>query len=49
MRGRCDIIDAVKNKFGIILQRQKVKKYLDLLIELGSGIQHDKAGYWMRK
>ena len=43
------IIDAVKNKFGITLQRQKVKNYLDLLIELGSGIQHDKSGYWMRK
>ena len=44
-----EIIDAVKNKFGITLQRQKVKNYLDLLIELGSGIQHDESGYWMRK
>ena len=43
------VIDAVKNKFGITLQRQKVKKYLDLLIELGSGIQHDEAGYWMKR
>lgn len=44
------IIDAVKNKFGITLQRQKVKNYLDLLIELGSGIQHDDAaGYWMKR
>lgn len=42
------IIDAVKNKFGITLQRQKVKNYLELLIELDSGIQHDKAGYWMK-
>lgn len=42
------IIDAVKNKFGITLQRQKVKNYLDLLIELGSGILHDKSGYWMK-
>jgi hypothetical protein len=44
-----EIIDAVYNKFGIKLQRQKVKNYLDLLIELGSGIQHDKSGYWMKK
>lgn len=42
------IIDAVYNKFGITLQRQKVKNYLDLLIELGSGIQHDESGYWMK-
>jgi hypothetical protein len=42
------IIDAVYNKFGIKLQRQKVKNYLDLLIELGSGIKHDKSGYWMK-
>ena len=44
------IIDAVQNKFGFTLQRQKVKNYLDLLIELGSGIQHDDAaGYWMKR
>ena len=43
-----EIIDAVKNKFGVTLQRQKVKNYLDLLIELGSGIQHDEVGYWMK-
>ena len=43
-----EIIDAVKNKFGVTLQRQKVKNYLDLLIELGFGIQRDKSGYWMR-
>jgi hypothetical protein len=43
-----EIIDTVYNKFGIKLQRQKVKNYLDLLIELGSGIQHDKSGYWMK-
>ncbi len=43
-----EIIDAVYNKFGIKLQRQKVKNYLNLLIELGSGIQHDKSGYWMK-
>lgn len=43
-----DIIDAVKNKFGITLQRQKVKNYLDILIELDSGIKHDKSGYWMK-
>lgn len=43
-----EIIDAVKNKFGITLQRQKVKNYLDLLIELRSGIQRDKSGYWMK-
>ena len=42
------IIDAVYNKFGIKLQRQKVKNYLDLLIKLGSGIKHDKSGYWMK-
>lgn len=42
------IIDAVKNKFGITLQRQKVKNYLDLLMEL-AGIQHDEAGYWIKK
>ena len=41
------IIDAVKNKFGITLQRQKVKNYLDLLMKL-AGIQHDEAGYWMK-
>ena len=44
-----EIINAVKNKFGITLQRQKVKNYLDLLIELKSGIQHDYAGYWMKR
>ena len=27
---------------------EKVKNYLDLLIELGSGIKHDKSGYWMK-
>ena len=43
-----EIIDAVKNKFGVTLQRQKVKNYLDLLIELGSGIKHDESGYWMK-
>ena len=44
------IIDAVQNKFGFTLQRQKVKNYLDLLIELGSGIQHDDAaGYWTKR
>ena len=42
------IIDAVKNKFGITLQRQKVKNYLDILMELGSGIKHDTTGYWMK-
>ena len=41
------IIDAVKNKFGITLQRQKVKNYLDLLMK-PAGIQHDEAGYWMK-
>jgi hypothetical protein len=44
-----EIIDAVYNKFGIKLQRQKVKNYLDLLIELGSGVKHDKSGYWIKK
>ena len=42
------VIDAVKNEFGITLQRQQVRSYLDLLIELGSGIKHDKTGYWMK-
>ena len=43
------IIDAVKNKFGITLQRQKVKNYLDLLNDLDAGIKKDKNGYWMKK
>ena len=43
-----EIIDAVKNKFGVTLQRQKVKKYLDILKELDSGIKHDESGYWMK-
>ena len=43
------VIDAVRDKFGITLQRQKVKNYLDLLIELDAGVKHDNAGYWMKK
>ena len=43
------VIDAVRDKFGITLQRQKVKNYLDLLNDLGAGIKHDTAGYWMKK
>ena len=42
------VIDAVYNKFGVTLQRQKVKNYLDLLIELDAGIKYDKVGYWMK-
>ena len=41
------VIDAVRDKFGITLQRQKVKNYLDLLNDLGAGIKNDKTGYWM--
>ena len=43
------VIDAVYNKFGITLQRQKVKNYLDLLNDLDAGIKKDKNGYWMKK
>ena len=42
------VIDAVYNKFGVTLQRQKVKNYLDILIELDSGIHHDEYGYWAK-
>ena len=43
------VVDAVRGKFGVTLQRKYAKNYLDLLIELGTGIKHDKAGYWMEK
>ena len=43
------VIDAVRDKFGITLQRQKVKNYIDILNDLGAGIKNDKIGYWMKK
>ena len=43
------VINAVRDKFGITLQRQKVKNYLDLLNDLGAGVKHDNVGYWMKK
>ena len=43
------VIDAVRDKFGITLQRQKAKNYLDLLNDLGAGVKHDNVGYWMKK
>lgn len=43
------VIDAVRDKFGIKLQRQKVKKYIDVLNELGAGVKHDNVGYWMKE
>lgn len=44
-----DIIDAVYNKFGVKLQRQKVKNYIDILIDLNSGVKHNGNGYWMKE
>lgn len=41
------IVDAVQNRFGIKLQRQRVKQYIDILTELDVNIEQDEAGYWM--
>lgn len=42
------IIDAVYDKFGVKLQRQKVKNYIDVLSEFNASIRYDEAGYWMK-
>ena len=43
------IVDAVQNRFGIKLRRQRVKQYIDILTKLDVNIEHDEAGYWMLK